>query len=254
MASMVRIGIDIGGAFTDLVAYDNLTKDLKWVKVESTPQDLSTGVLDCVRRSGVNPKDMEQIIHGQTVVINTIIERKGVKVGLLTTKGHRDVLEIQRANRRDMYNFRYRKPEALVPRYLRMEIDERTMADGTILKELNTEQVERAAKRLVDEDVDGGEPSAPRSLLSTRSVDGLQRQLGRGVHDECPQAEELSRTVQHPAIGVPVIVGQSSPIHEGQALFLQLVIGEIDEAGWGPRGPQRQHEGRCSQREMTSHG
>ena len=58
---------------------------------------------------------MEQIIHGQTVVINTIIERKGVNVGLITTKGHRDVLELQRGNRRDMYNFKYKKPESIEP-------------------------------------------------------------------------------------------------------------------------------------------
>lgn len=150
----IRIGIDIGGAFTDLVGYDDSTKELRWVKVESTPKELSTGVIECVKRSGVPTEDFSQIIHGQTVVINTIIERKGVKVGLITTKGHRDVLELQRGNRRDMYNFRYKKPESLVPRYLRMEIDERTMADGKLLEELDREQVAAAAKRLVDEDVE----------------------------------------------------------------------------------------------------
>lgn len=135
--SSFRIGIDIGGAFTDLVGYDEASKELKWVKVESTPKDLAAGVIDCVTRSGIPPQEFEQIIHGQTVVINTIIERKGVKVGLITTKGHRDVLELQRANRRDMYNFRYKKPESLIPRYLRLEIDERTMSDGTLLQDLN---------------------------------------------------------------------------------------------------------------------
>ena len=154
MASKVRVGIDIGGAFTDLVAYDVDTKDLKWVKVESTPKELSTGVLECVERSGFTPQEMGQIIHGQTVVINTIIERKGVKVGLITTMGHRDVLEIQRANRRDMYNFRYKKPESIVPRHLRLEIDERTMADGTILREVDAGQVEQAARKLVGKGVD----------------------------------------------------------------------------------------------------
>jgi len=149
-----RLGIDIGGAFTDLVAYDNATKDLKWVKVESTPRELSGGVVDCIRRSGIAQSEMEQIIHGQTVAINTIIERKGVYVGLLTTKGHRDVLEIQRANRRDMYNFKYRKPESIVPRHLRIEVDERTMADGTVLKEVNGEEVEAASKRLIEKGVD----------------------------------------------------------------------------------------------------
>ena len=149
-----RLGIDIGGAFTDLVAYDNATKDLKWVKVESTPRELSGGVVDCIRRSGIAQSEMEQIIHGQTVAINTIIERKGVNVGLITTKGHRDVLEIQRANRRDMYNFKYRKPESIVPRHLRIEVDERTMADGTVLKEVNGEEVEAASKRLIEKGVD----------------------------------------------------------------------------------------------------
>ncbi|MFQ5821719.1 MAG: hydantoinase/oxoprolinase family protein [Candidatus Heimdallarchaeota archaeon] len=152
--SSFRIGIDIGGAFTDLVGYDESTKELKWVKVESTPKDLSAGVIDCVTRSGIPPQEFEQIIHGQTVVINTIIERKGVKVGLITTKGHRDVLELQRANRRDMYNFRYKKPESLVPRYLRFEIDERTMADGSTLTDLNKEQVTEVAKKLVEEGVE----------------------------------------------------------------------------------------------------
>jgi len=150
----IRIGIDIGGAFTDLVGYDDSTKELRWVKVESTPKELSAGVIECVKRSGIPTEEFSQIIHGQTVVINTIIERKGVKVGLVTTKGHRDVLELQRGNRRDMYNFRYKKPEPLVHRHLRLEIDERTMADGTILHELNGEQVAEAAKGLVGQGVE----------------------------------------------------------------------------------------------------
>ncbi len=154
MDSSYRVGIDIGGAFTDLVAYDSATKDLRWVKVESTPRELSMGVVDCIKRSGIAQPEMEQIIHGQTVVINTIIERKGVNVGLLTTRGHRDVLEIQRANRRDMYNFKYKKPESIVPRHLRIEVDERIMADGTVLEEISGEQVEEASKRLVEKGVD----------------------------------------------------------------------------------------------------
>ncbi|MFQ6123745.1 MAG: hydantoinase/oxoprolinase family protein [Candidatus Heimdallarchaeota archaeon] len=177
--SSFRIGIDIGGAFTDLVGYDASTKELKWVKVESTPKDLSIGVIDCVTRSGIPLEEFEQIIHGQTVVINTIIERKGVKVGLITTKGHRDVLELQRANRRDMYNFRYKKPESLVPRFLRLEIDERTMADGTILTDLNEEQVAEAAKKLVGE---GGEAICVAFLNSYASPEH-ERRAGAIIKD-----------------------------------------------------------------------
>ncbi len=149
MAS-VRIGIDIGGAFTDLVAYDDSTKELRWVKVESTPDELSKGVIECVRRIGIPRKEFEQVIHGQTVVINTVIERKGAEVGLITTRGHRDVLELQRGNRRDMYNFRYKKPDPIVPRFRRLEVDERVMADGSVLKELDEGQVAEASERLVE--------------------------------------------------------------------------------------------------------
>ncbi len=177
-----RLGIDIGGAFTDLVAYDSATKDLKWVKVESTPWELSEGVVDCIKRSGIAQSEMEQIIHGQTVAINTIIERKGVDVGLLTTKGHRDVLEIQRANRRDMYNFKYRKPESIVPRHLRVEVDERTMADGTVLKEISGGEVEAAAKKLVEKGVD----AICVSYLNSYVNPGNEKKTGeiiRGRHE-----------------------------------------------------------------------
>jgi len=149
-----RVGIDIGGAFTDLVAYDDETGDFVWVKDETTPHDPSVGVLNTVVKSKVDFSRVLSIIHGQTLVINTIIERKGAKVGLITTKGYRDVLELQRSNRRDMYNFRYKKPQSLVPRYLRLEVDERVMSDGTILKPLNEEDVEKATEKLLKEGVE----------------------------------------------------------------------------------------------------
>ena len=182
MDSYFRVGIDIGGAFTDLVAYDSTTKVLKWVKVETTPRELSNGVVDCINRSNIAQSEMEQIIHGQTVVINTIIERKGVKVGLITTRGHRDVLEIQRANRRDMYNFKYRKPESVVPRHLRIEIDERTMADGTILSELNKGQVEEASKNLIEKGVEAICVSFLNSYVNPEN-EKRAGEIIRSVHD-----------------------------------------------------------------------
>lgn len=149
-----RIGIDIGGAFTDLVAYDDETGDYIWVKDETTPHDPSIGVLNTVSKSRVDFSKVLSIIHGQTLVINTVIERKGAKVGLITTRGYRDVLELQRSNRRDMYNFRYKKPQSLIPRYLRLEVDERIMSNGAILKPLNGEDVKRAAEKLIEEGVE----------------------------------------------------------------------------------------------------
>lgn len=149
-----RIGIDIGGAFTDLVGYDDDTGELIWVKDETTPHDPSIGVIRTISKSGIDFSKVLSIIHGQTLVINTIIEKKGAKVGLITTKGFRDVLELQRSNRRDMYNFRYQKPDPIVPRYLRLEVEERVTADGEILKPLNEEDVKKAMEKFLKEGVE----------------------------------------------------------------------------------------------------
>ena len=150
----MRLGIDIGGAFTDLVAYDPDTEKTRWVKVETTSGDFSQGVRDCLAKSRVDGKAVDTIIHGQTLVINTIVTRTGAKVGLITTRGFRDVLEEQRSNRRDMYSFRYKKPESLVPRYLRLEVDERIQSDGAVLKPLVSDEVGKAAKALAQEGVE----------------------------------------------------------------------------------------------------
>ncbi len=149
-----RIGVDIGGAFTDFYAIDPDTGETLWVKGETTPQDPSVGVIETIKKSGLDLKKAEALIHGQTLVINSVVTRSGAKVGLITTYGYRDCIELQRANRRDMYNFRYRKPEPFVPRYLRVEVDERIMSDGTILKELNKEDIKRAVEKFKKEGVE----------------------------------------------------------------------------------------------------
>jgi N-methylhydantoinase A len=138
-----RVAIDIGGGFTDLFAIEEETGRTLWAKVETTPGKLSDGVLNVFRQSGIAPSECTQLLHGQTLVINTIVQRKGARVGLITTKGFRDILEIQRANRRDIFNLKYRKPEPFVPRYMRLEVDERTASDGKILKHVNKNEVEK---------------------------------------------------------------------------------------------------------------
>ncbi|MEM3974687.1 MAG: hydantoinase/oxoprolinase family protein [Saccharolobus sp.] len=151
---MIRVGIDIGGAFTDIVAYDSDKESIHWVKVETTPEDPSIGVVRGIDEANIKLSEVKDIIHGQTVAINTIIERKGAKVGLITTKGFRDILEIQRANRRDMYNFKYKKPVPFVPRYLRLEVRERIKANGEILVPLNELDVYEVTKKLENESVE----------------------------------------------------------------------------------------------------
>ena len=149
-----RLGVDIGGAFTDLVGYNDETGELLWVKGETTPKNPAEGVLNTVRKSTLNMSKVDMVLHGQTLVINSIITRSGAKVGLLTTKGHRDVLILQRANRRDIYNFRYKKPEPFVPRGLTVEVRERIGGDGSIIESLHSEDVRKGLEKLLKEGVE----------------------------------------------------------------------------------------------------
>ena len=120
-----RVATDVGGTFTDLVAFtshDDGTLDIKTAKTGTTPPDFETGVLDVLEKAGIDPGEVDFMAHGTTVVINAITERKGVTVGLLTTQGFRDTLEIARGNRPDFFNLHYVKPAPFVPRALRAEL------------------------------------------------------------------------------------------------------------------------------------
>ncbi|SFD78515.1 hydantoinase/oxoprolinase family protein [Roseivivax sediminis] len=135
---MIRLATDVGGTFTDLVGYDERTGEVYTAKGLTTTDDQSRGVMDTIEtaqtRDGLRPDEVTFLAHGGTTVINAITERTGVKTALVTTRGFRDVLEIGRGNRPDLYNLRTRSPEVFVPRELRFEIDERMDAAGTVLR------------------------------------------------------------------------------------------------------------------------
>jgi N-methylhydantoinase A len=147
----LRVAIDIGGGFADLLAVDEETGQMSWSKTRTTPDDLGRCVKEVFKLSGIDPAKVGQLLHGQTLVINTILQRKGVKVGLITTKGFRDILALQRSNRRDVFNLRYLKPEPFVPRTRRLEVTERTLADGRVLQPLDEEQLRCAYRTLLEE-------------------------------------------------------------------------------------------------------
>jgi len=151
----LRVAIDIGGGFADLLAVDEESGQMSWSKTRTTPDDLGRCVKEVFKLSGIDPAKVSQLLHGQTLVINTILQRKGVKVGLITTKGFRDILALQRSNRRDVFNLRYLKPEPFVPRTRRLEVTERTLADGRVLQPLNEEELRNAYSTLLKEQVEG---------------------------------------------------------------------------------------------------
>src|SRR6478735_8037440 len=148
---MYRIGIDVGGTFTDLVAVDD-GGATTLAKVPSTPQDPSVGVLEglaqLARRLGLDRTALlaqtDRIVHGTTVATNALLERKGARVGLLTTEGHRDVIEMREGLKDDRYNLRMAPPEQLVPRRLRLPVRERIRADGRIETPLDPASLEAA--------------------------------------------------------------------------------------------------------------
>ena len=130
---MGRLAIDIGGTFTDLFYYDDKTEEVRAEKALTTPRDLTEGVLRTIEMAGIDPAKVSFFVHGGTTVINAITERKGVKTALVTTAGFRDILEIGRGNRPDLYNFGFRKPVPFVPRHLRFDVRERVDAKGQIV-------------------------------------------------------------------------------------------------------------------------
>ncbi|MFD2761144.1 hydantoinase/oxoprolinase family protein [Lentibacillus juripiscarius] len=136
----MRVATDIGGTFTDMVYVDD-GGQIEVAKGPTTPPNFEQGVIDILEKSNVNKEAMSTFIHGTTVIINALTERKGAKTGLITTEGFRDVLEIARGNRPDLFNIRYKKPEPFVERSLRREINERLNYKGEVLTPLDKEQV-----------------------------------------------------------------------------------------------------------------
>lgn len=164
--SKIRAGIDIGGAFTDLVTLDSNGRT-QWAKVDSTP-DLITGVINTFKISDVNLEDVTDIVHGHTVAINSLTTGKISKVGLITTKGFKDVLEIERANRRDVYNFRYHKPKPLVLRSLRCEVDERIDSKGKVIKALSTDGLDDVVRLFREKGVESVAVSLINSYVNEK--------------------------------------------------------------------------------------
>ena len=149
----MRIATDIGGTFTDLVALDE-GGNICTVKGDTTPPHFENGVIGVLEKSGLKTEEIRTFIHGTTTIINALTERKGAKTGLITTKGFRDVLEIARCNRPDLFNLVFAKPAPFIPRYLRFEAEERIGFDGEVIRPLSRDDVAKAVTALKKEGVE----------------------------------------------------------------------------------------------------
>jgi N-methylhydantoinase A len=248
----IRLAVDIGGTFTDLVAVDTQTGAVTRAKAATTPGELARGVLTALDQSGTAPARIAAFIHGTTVVINALTERRGVPTALVTTCGFRDVLEIGRANRPDLYNLAYRKPVPFVPRRLRFEITERMSYRGEVVVPLQDAEVISLADAIRAERVAAVAVCLLHSWANPaheqRAAELLREQLpGVAVipsHQVSAQWREYERT------STTVLSGYVQPV---AAAYLGSLADSLGSAGVrAPLFAMRSNGGVCSFKQAMS--
>jgi N-methylhydantoinase A len=227
------VAIDIGGTFTDLLGFDKGTKKFVQAKSLSTPAQLVQGIIDCLRKSGIAAAAIDELIHGSTIAINTLIERKGAKTGLVVTRGTRDVYIIGRGNRPESYNLLFHKHRPLVSRRLTREIEERLLATGEVHQPLNRASIATACEALR---TDGVEAVAVCFLHSY--VDPThERQAGKMIRAALPDVYiSLSHDIlreyrEFERISTTVVNAYIGPKVGGYVKSLKSSLGEIGFRG-----------------------
>ena len=188
------VAVDIGGTFTDLVAFDHDTQKVVYTKSPTTYGNFVDGILDCFAKAKIEPAAANFFNHGTTLVINSLIQRRGARTALVTSAGFRDVLEIARANRPDPFDLHYQRDEPLIPRELRFEVPERIDAKGETVTPLDLAALEKLADELKRQKVESVAVFFMNSYLDPtnelRAAEVLMRMLP-GVYVTC--STELTR-------------------------------------------------------------
>jgi len=228
-----RVGVDIGGTFTDIVFLGEdgrrLTK-----KVSSTVDNYATAIVDglaeLIRERGLDDAEIVEVLHGTTVASNAILELKGARTGLITTKGFRDVLEIRTLRMPRLYDLSWTKPPPLVERHLRVEVDERIDAKGEVERPLAEADVARAVEKLVDEGVEAIAVCLIHSYLNP-----VHEQLVKKVAAQmapaltlCISSEVLPENKEHERTSTTVINAYVRPIVEK---YLSALTAELARIG-----------------------
>jgi N-methylhydantoinase A len=151
----ILVGIDIGGTFTDVVIFDKTLKKIDVVKVPSTPSKPETAVLDALSASGIDYRSIFSLNHATTIATNALLTHKGLARGaLITNKGFRDILEIGRQRRSEIYNLRYSRALPLIPRYHRYGVSGRVLFDGTTEESIDKKEIYEIQKKMLDENIE----------------------------------------------------------------------------------------------------
>jgi len=179
----MRVASDIGGTFTDLVYLDESTGRIGSNKASTTPKNFAEGVIETLQKAELKVSDTKFFVHGSTIIINALTERKGAKTGLITTSGFRDVLEITRANRPDLYNMYYTKPKPFVPRQFRLEVRERMNYKGEELEPLNEEEVKKAVDYFKKEGIE----TIAVCFLHSYANSSHEKRCGEIIRERAPE-------------------------------------------------------------------
>jgi N-methylhydantoinase A len=197
------VAVDIGGTFTDLVAYDEATREVVSVKTPSTPPGFIDGVMNALEKAGIGPDEITVFKHGSTIATNAIIERRGAKTGLITTAGMRDVLAAGRANRPDLFNSNWDPSPPLVPRRNVLTVGERIDYEGTVLRELNEDDVRDATRKFKKRGIESVAIAFLNSFMNadheTRTKAIVLEEMGDDVRvctsaETLPEVREFERT------------------------------------------------------------
>jgi N-methylhydantoinase A len=212
---MIFVAVDIGGTFTDLIGFDDEAQAFVQAKSLTTPSELTQGVINCLRESGIDAGKIDELIHGSTTAINTLIERKGAKTALVVTRGTRDVYIIGRGNRPEAYNLFFHRHKPLVSRRNTLEVAERLLADGTVHEPLKKSSVAAACKALKDEGVEAvavcflhayANPEHERiaGAMIRKAMPDVYLSLSHDILREYREFERMSTTVVNAYIGPKV--------------------------------------------------
>jgi N-methylhydantoinase A len=212
---VIVVAIDIGGTFTDLLGFDDKAQRFIEAKSLSTPANLVQGIIDCIRKCALDAAAIDELIHGSTIAINTLIERKGAKTGLVVTRGTRDVYIIGRGNRPEAYNLFFHRHRPLVPRHLTREVSERLLSSGEVYAPLSRADIAEACHALKAEGVEAVAVCFLHSYVNPEheriaggmvraAVPGAFVSLSHEILREYREFERMSTTVVNAYLGPKV--------------------------------------------------
>jgi N-methylhydantoinase A len=211
---MRRLAVDTGGTFTDIVHTDDDSHRIVVDKVPTTPQDLGIGVLEAIKKINAAMSGVTLFVHGTTAGLNTIAQRKGSKAGLITTRGFIDILEMTRGHRKEVYNYLWKKPEPLIPRYLRKGVCERTDHNGEIREKLD----EAGVREIIQKFKEDGVEAIAVCLLHSYANPEHEQKIGEIINEVWPEvsvslshqvARELGENIRANTTVISAYMGQA---------------------------------------------